>query len=297
MLLAGRLRVARRPALGTAFATTRRSLDSRPAVEAGGLVPAHPSAIGRSSIVPNRAIGRLAATSSASFRSAQLRRLNPETGSREVGLDAWAWQHLNAWLEVRVVTRVGALLCVIDGPTQGRPWTPTAARVAPSTRERTATIDPPPDGAHAVGAPLRPPSERPPLRAHRVAGTRTSGSPASIYKASTAAKSSTPSTADPHPYSQPAPDSDKPPAPKDRHGHSPAPARGPISASARHDPHASVGVGCAVVSFLHFPPSDPLGAERLRAATVAWAPLLAALHAVGFRPYLELPALHSRSPG
>jgi hypothetical protein len=42
------------------------------------------------------------------------------------------------------------------------------------------------------------------------------------------------------------------------------------------------------VSFLHFPPSDPLGAERLRAATVAWAPLLDALHAVGFRPYLEL---------
>jgi hypothetical protein len=42
------------------------------------------------------------------------------------------------------------------------------------------------------------------------------------------------------------------------------------------------------VSFVHFPPSDPLGAERLRAATVAWAPLLGALHAVGFRPYLEL---------
>jgi hypothetical protein len=42
------------------------------------------------------------------------------------------------------------------------------------------------------------------------------------------------------------------------------------------------------VSFLHFPPSDPLGAERLGAATVAWAPLLGALHAVGFRPYLEL---------
>jgi Phage integrase family len=32
---------------------------------------------------------------------------------REVGLDAWAWQHLNAWLEVRVVMRVGALLIPI----------------------------------------------------------------------------------------------------------------------------------------------------------------------------------------
>jgi len=42
------------------------------------------------------------------------------------------------------------------------------------------------------------------------------------------------------------------------------------------------------VSFSHFPPSDAVGAERLRAATVAWAPLLGALHAVGLRPYLEL---------
>ena len=42
------------------------------------------------------------------------------------------------------------------------------------------------------------------------------------------------------------------------------------------------------MSFVHYPPSDLVGAERLRAATVAWAPLLGALHSVGFRPYLEL---------
>jgi hypothetical protein len=36
-------------------------------------------------------------------------------------------------------------------------------------RGKSATLDPLPDGAHAVGAPLRPPSGRPPLRAHRVA--------------------------------------------------------------------------------------------------------------------------------
>jgi len=47
---------------------------------------------------------------------------------REVGMDQWAWQHVNAWLDIRIVMRVGALLCVIDGPTQGRPWSPTAAR-------------------------------------------------------------------------------------------------------------------------------------------------------------------------
>ena len=44
----------------------------------------------------------------------------------------------------------------------------------------------------------------------------------------------------------------------------------------------------ALVSFSHFPPTDPVGAERLQTATVAWAPLLGALHAVGLRPYLEL---------
>ena len=47
---------------------------------------------------------------------------------RDVGMDQWAWQHLNRWLEIRVGLRVGALLCVIDGPTQGRPWSLTAAR-------------------------------------------------------------------------------------------------------------------------------------------------------------------------
>ena len=43
-------------------------------------------------------------------------------------MDLWAWQHLDAWLDMRVSMRVGGLLCVIDGPTQGRPWSPTASR-------------------------------------------------------------------------------------------------------------------------------------------------------------------------
>jgi hypothetical protein len=44
----------------------------------------------------------------------------------------------------------------------------------------------------------------------------------------------------------------------------------------------------AIVVFSHYPPVDELAADRLRAATVAWAPLLGELHAAGFRPYLEL---------
>jgi integrase len=48
---------------------------------------------------------------------------------REVGMDGWAWSdHLAPWLAVRVALPVGALFCVIDGPTRGRPWSATAAR-------------------------------------------------------------------------------------------------------------------------------------------------------------------------
>ena len=49
---------------------------------------------------------------------------------REVGMDAWGWEHLNQWLEVRLAMPVGALLCVVGGPTAGRPWSATAARAA-----------------------------------------------------------------------------------------------------------------------------------------------------------------------
>ncbi|MCA1697589.1 MAG: hypothetical protein LC790_01255 [Actinobacteria bacterium] len=47
---------------------------------------------------------------------------------RGVGMDAWAWEQLAPWLELRTTMPVGALLCVIYGPTRGRPWTATAAR-------------------------------------------------------------------------------------------------------------------------------------------------------------------------
>jgi site-specific recombinase XerD len=47
---------------------------------------------------------------------------------RQVGMDAWGWEHLDRWLEVRVTMPVGALLCVLAGPTGGRPWSATAAR-------------------------------------------------------------------------------------------------------------------------------------------------------------------------
>ena len=50
---------------------------------------------------------------------------------REVGMDRWAWQHLDPWLEIRARLPVGALLCVIDGPTPADLGRPTAARTTP----------------------------------------------------------------------------------------------------------------------------------------------------------------------
>jgi len=43
-------------------------------------------------------------------------------------MDRWAWSQLEPWLEIRAALPVGALLCVIHGPTAGRHWEPSAAR-------------------------------------------------------------------------------------------------------------------------------------------------------------------------
>jgi site-specific recombinase XerD len=47
---------------------------------------------------------------------------------REVGMDRWGWQQLAPWLDYRPALSVGALLCVMHGPTAGRPWSPSSAR-------------------------------------------------------------------------------------------------------------------------------------------------------------------------
>jgi len=47
---------------------------------------------------------------------------------REVGMDDWAWEHLQPWLHARLDLIVGPLLCIATGPTRGRAWSPGAAR-------------------------------------------------------------------------------------------------------------------------------------------------------------------------
>jgi len=45
-----------------------------------------------------------------------------------VGMDAWGWEQLQPWLDMRREMPVGPLLCVINGTTRGRHWSPAAAR-------------------------------------------------------------------------------------------------------------------------------------------------------------------------
>jgi integrase len=43
---------------------------------------------------------------------------------REVGMDAWGWEQLQPWLDVRCELPIGPLLCVINGTTRGRTGRP-----------------------------------------------------------------------------------------------------------------------------------------------------------------------------
>jgi integrase len=55
---------------------------------------------------------------------------------RAVGMDQFGWQHLDPWLEHRRALPVGALFCILHGPTRGRPWAAPAGpqRVAAAMR-------------------------------------------------------------------------------------------------------------------------------------------------------------------
>jgi len=44
-------------------------------------------------------------------------------------MDEWAWEQLEPWNTVRLELPVGPLFCVMNGPTRGRPWSPSAVRV------------------------------------------------------------------------------------------------------------------------------------------------------------------------
>jgi integrase len=59
---------------------------------------------------------------------------------REVGMDEWAWEHLQRWIDLRLELPVNPLFCVINGPTQGRSWSAAAARAELRRTAATAGV-------------------------------------------------------------------------------------------------------------------------------------------------------------
>jgi integrase len=62
---------------------------------------------------------------------------------REVGMDRWGWEQLDAWLQLRAALPLGALFCVLRGPTRGRSWAPAGARSQLHLAARRAGGTPP----------------------------------------------------------------------------------------------------------------------------------------------------------
>jgi site-specific recombinase XerD len=59
---------------------------------------------------------------------------------REVGMDRWAWQQLQPWVEHRRTLPVGALFCILRGPTCGRPCAPAGIRAQLRNCARAAGV-------------------------------------------------------------------------------------------------------------------------------------------------------------
>ena len=59
---------------------------------------------------------------------------------REVGMDRWAWIHLDSWLELRRAVPVGRRFCVVCGATRGPPCAPAAIRAQLHRAARTAGV-------------------------------------------------------------------------------------------------------------------------------------------------------------
>jgi site-specific recombinase XerD len=59
---------------------------------------------------------------------------------REVGMDRWAWEQLEPWLTIRATLPVGAVFCVLRGPTRGRPCAPAGIRAQLRNAAREAGV-------------------------------------------------------------------------------------------------------------------------------------------------------------
>jgi integrase len=124
---------------------------------------------------------------------------------REVGMDRWAWEQLDPWLEIRRELPTGALPCVIHGPTAGRRWDPrppaSSCIMRPPRRVSGAVSLRTSCGTHTRSRWHTKASRWSSSSAN--SDTPTSASPASTYKGSTAARSSAQSMDGPHRRSPP----------------------------------------------------------------------------------------------
>ena len=105
-------------------------------------------------------------------RGAVLVRRGKSGKRRAIGMDRWAWEQLDPWLALRAGLPVGALFCVLRGPTRGRPCSPAGIRTRAAKRRcggrRQATV-------RTAPAPPRPRSRDVTRRGpagHHVAATR-----------------------------------------------------------------------------------------------------------------------------
>lgn len=103
----GHARGRREPRRRTAARHHRRAVACRPANQRGTRAQRDRSRPGRGSLVVRHGKG---------------------DKRREVGMDRWAWAHLEPWLELRRELPVGRLFCVLRGPTRGRPCSPAGIR-------------------------------------------------------------------------------------------------------------------------------------------------------------------------
>jgi site-specific recombinase XerD len=114
---------------------------------------------------------------------------------REVGMDDWAWEQLDPWLQARLELPVGPLLCVVNSPTRGRPWAASAARSELRRVARQASVRrriAPPQLRHARAGEMA--REGVPLLVIQRQLGHTNVGITSIFKASTTPRSSTLST-------------------------------------------------------------------------------------------------------
>jgi site-specific recombinase XerC len=86
---------------------------------------------------------------------------------REVGMDRWAWTQLEPWLELRTRLPVGALFCVLRGPTRGRPhMRPAPAAATPRRNQQPHRYHHPSRTSAAHPSQRQAPPRRASSRAH-----------------------------------------------------------------------------------------------------------------------------------